>query len=54
MPNEHPTWPLQQAEVVELTDDLVPASGVVPVGPPLRALFSPGVQARFGRPTALR
>lgn len=54
VPNEHPTWPLRQAEVVELTDDLVPASGVVPVGPPLRALFSPGVQARFGRPTALR
>ena len=54
VPNEHPTWPLQQAEVVELTDDLVPASGVVPVGPPLRALFSPGVLARFGRPTALR
>ena len=26
---------------------------VVPVGPPLRALFSPGVQARFGRPVAL-
>lgn len=54
VPNEHPTWPLRRAEVVELTDDLVPASGVVPVGPPLRALFSPGVQARFGRPTALR
>ncbi|OBJ35343.1 hypothetical protein A5630_09590 [Mycolicibacterium mucogenicum] len=54
VPNEHPTWPLRQAEVVELTDDLVPASGAVPVGPPLRALFSPGVQARFGRPTALR
>ncbi|WP_071286715.1 YqjF family protein [Mycolicibacterium llatzerense] len=54
VPNEHPTWPLWQAELIELTDDLVPASGVVPVGPPLRALFSPGVQARFGRPTALR
>ncbi|SHV46571.1 Uncharacterized conserved protein [Mycobacteroides abscessus subsp. abscessus] len=53
VPNEHPTWPLRQAEVVELTDDLVPASGVVPVGPPLRALFSPGVLARFGRPVAL-
>jgi len=54
VPNEHPAWPLRQAELVELTDDLVPASGVVPVGPPLRALFSPGVRARFGRPTALR
>ncbi|MUL77699.1 YqjF family protein [Mycolicibacterium sp. CBMA 226] len=53
IPNEHPTWPLQQAEVVELHDDLVPASGVAPVGPPLRALFSPGVRARFGRPVAL-
>lgn len=54
VPNEHPTWPLQQAELVELHDDLVPASGVVPVGPPLRALFSPGVPARFGRPIAVR
>jgi uncharacterized protein len=53
IPNEHPTWPLQHAELVELHDDLVPASGVAPVGPPLRALFSPGVRARFGRPVAL-
>jgi uncharacterized protein YqjF (DUF2071 family) len=54
VPNEHPAWPLRQAELVELTDDLVSAGGVVPVGPPLRALFSPGVRARFGRPVALR
>ena len=53
VPNEHPAWPLRRAELVELNDDLVPASGVVPAGPPLRALFSPGVPARFGRPVVL-
>ena len=53
VPNEHATWPLHTAEVIALQDDLVAAGGVVPAGPPLRALFSPGVQARFGRPVAI-
>lgn len=50
VPNEHATWPLRAADVEELDDDLVSAAGVTPVGPPLRALWSPGVHARFGRP----
>jgi uncharacterized protein len=50
VPNEHETWPVRAAEVVELDDELVGASGARPAGPPLRALFSPGVHARFGRP----
>lgn len=50
MPNEHATWPLQAAEVAELDDDLVAAAGVDVAGPPLRALFTEGVYARFGRP----
>ncbi len=50
MPNEHETWPLRAAEVVDLEDELVSASGALTVGPPLRALFSPGVRTRFGRP----
>jgi uncharacterized protein len=50
VPNEHETWPLRAAEVIGLEDDLVAASGVEPAGPPLRALFSPGVHTRFGRP----
>lgn len=50
MPNEHATWPLQAAEITELDDDLVAAAGVDVAGAPLRALFTAGVHARFGRP----
>jgi uncharacterized protein YqjF (DUF2071 family) len=50
VPNEHEPWPLRAAEVVELDDDLLPASGVVTAGDRLPALFSDGTQARFGRP----
>jgi uncharacterized protein YqjF (DUF2071 family) len=53
VPNEHGPWPLRAAEIVELDDDLLFASGVAPAGEPLRALFSPGVHTRFGRPTAV-
>lgn len=50
-PNEHVTWPLHEANVVALDDDLVPAAGVATAGEPLRALYSAGVHARFGRPS---
>jgi len=50
VPNEHDPWPLRAAHIRELDDDLLPASGVRPAGKPLRALFSPGVRTRFGRP----
>ncbi|MCB0947843.1 MAG: DUF2071 domain-containing protein [Mycobacterium sp.] len=50
LPNEHAIWPLRTAEIVELDDDLVAAAGISGTGPRLRALFSPGVHARFGRP----
>ncbi|RDH77796.1 hypothetical protein DVS77_14775 [Mycolicibacterium moriokaense] len=50
VPNEHRPWPLRSAEVVECDDELMAAAGVEVAGDPLRALFSPGVQARFGRP----
>jgi uncharacterized protein YqjF (DUF2071 family) len=53
VPNEHDPWPLRAAEILELDDDLLAASGVVPSGEPLRAVFSNGVHARFGRPSAL-
>ncbi len=53
IPNAHEPWPLHSAEILELDDDLVPASGARPAGAPLRALFSPGVRARFGRPTVV-
>ncbi len=51
VPNEHEAWPLYAATVVELADDLLAASGVTPSGPRLRALWSPGVATRFGRPS---
>lgn len=51
VPNEHEAWPLYAAGVVDLADDLLGASGVTPSGPRLRALWSPGVATRFGRPS---
>ena len=54
VPNEHEPWPLRAATIVELDDDLLTASGIQPTGEPLRALFSPGVRTRFGRPALVR
>ncbi len=53
VPNSHGPWPLHEASVLELRDDLLAASGVVPCGPRLRALWSPGVRTRFGLPITL-
>ena len=53
VPNEHGPWPVRAAEILELDDELLAAGGVDTAGDPLRALFSPGVHARFGRPTAV-
>lgn len=49
VPNEHDTWPLHAAEIVEFDDEVRDASGVRPAGPRLRALYSPGMRTRFGR-----
>lgn len=54
VPNEHPTWTLRSAEILELDDDLVAAAGVEPAGDRIRALFSPGVHAQFGRPVGVK
>ncbi len=54
VPNEHGPWPLRSAEVVGLDDDLLEAGGVAVAGDRLRALFSPGVHARFGRPSSVK
>jgi uncharacterized protein len=51
VPNEHGEWPLREAQILDLDDDLLAASGVDVVGERMRALYSPGVHARFGRPT---
>ncbi|WP_156661145.1 YqjF family protein [Mycobacterium sp. 852002-51163_SCH5372311] len=54
VPNEHAPWSFRAAEIIELHDDLLSASGVEPTGAPLRALFSPGVRTRFGRRCLVR
>lgn len=54
LPNEHATWPLRSAEIVDLASDLVSAAGVTVAGPQLRALYSPGVHARFGAPSKVQ
>lgn len=51
VPNEHEPWPLRSATILEIYDELLAASGVRTAGEPLRALYSPGVHTRFGRPT---
>ncbi|WNG90235.1 DUF2071 domain-containing protein [Mycobacterium sp. ITM-2016-00317] len=54
VPISHPAWPLRTAEIADLRDELVAGAGVECAGPRLRALFSPGVPVRFGRPSPLR
>jgi uncharacterized protein YqjF (DUF2071 family) len=50
---EHGPWPLHDAELAACDTDLLASSGLPPVaGPPISALFSPGVDgARLGPPT---
>jgi uncharacterized protein YqjF (DUF2071 family) len=54
VPTVHEPWPLRAAEIVELDDDLLGASNAPPAGPRLRAIYSPGVRARFGRPVLVQ
>lgn len=54
-PNAHGPWPLHEAELLALDDGLAAAAGfTLAPRPDLRALWSPGVRTRFGRPTRLR
>ena len=54
LPNVHPQWPLQRAELLGLDDGLIPAAGLPkPAGPPVSVLYSPGVDVRFGTPSSL-
>jgi uncharacterized protein YqjF (DUF2071 family) len=55
LPNEHPTWPLHRAELLDLDDELIPAAGLPrPPGEPVSVLYSPGVAVRFGTPSTVR
>jgi uncharacterized protein YqjF (DUF2071 family) len=50
VPNEHPTWPLHRAELLDLGDHLLVAAGFsVADTPPVSVLCTPGW--RFGWPT---
>jgi uncharacterized protein YqjF (DUF2071 family) len=54
MPNDHPQWPLHRAELLTLTDTLVPATGLPPfTRRPDSVLYSPGVPVTFGTPDKL-
>ena len=52
VPNEHPVWPLRNAEVLELDDGLVASVGLGDLArrPPDHVAFSDGVPVRFGMP----
>lgn len=51
LPNEHPTWALYRAELVERSGDIVAATGLQePTEPPVSVLYSPGVPVKFGPP----
>ena len=47
-PNEHPAWPLHEAEVLSWDENLTEAAGLPVSGPPDSVLWSPGVDVRFG------
>jgi uncharacterized protein len=49
--NAHPQWPLHRARLLDLSEDLIAATGLpAPAGEPASVLYSPGVHARFGIP----
>lgn len=52
-PVAHEPWPLYEAELLDLSDDLLPSHGLPrPIGQP-HVLWSPGVRVRIGRPQVL-
>ncbi|WP_423921580.1 YqjF family protein [Frigoribacterium sp. 2-23] len=53
-PNNHPTWSLHRAELLELDDELLAATGFEGLAetPPDSVLYSPGVSTRFARPAS--
>ena len=53
VPNTHSPWPLFQARMTDLEDQLIAAAGITVSGPPESVLFSPGVRTQFGQPRVL-
>ena len=56
IPNTHPTWPLQDAELVEFDDGLMASVGLPELRErqPDHLAFSPGVHTEFGFPSSAR
>jgi uncharacterized protein YqjF (DUF2071 family) len=56
VPNQHETWPLRVATLLDLDDQLVASAGLPGVTdrPPDSVLWSAGVRARFGMPILQR
>ncbi len=52
IPNQHEPWPLQDAELLELDDQLMASVGLPELAarPPDHIAFSPGVHTEFGWP----
>ena len=52
VPNHHAPWPMHDAEVLELDDELVASAGLpgLSTRPPDHLAFSPGVRTVFGLP----
>lgn len=51
LPNEHPRWPLHQATLLHLAEDLIVAAGLPPpAGAPVSVLYSPGIPVRMALP----
>ncbi|WP_245155856.1 DUF2071 domain-containing protein [Nocardioides sp. 503] len=55
VPNTHGPWPLHEARLTHLDDQLVASAGLPGLtdGPPDSVLFSPGVRTTFGLPQRL-
>lgn len=54
LPNEHPPLPLHRAELTELDDALIGATGLPkPTRPPDSVVYSPGVPVTFGGPESI-
>ena len=51
VPNEHPAWILQHAQLLDLDETLIAAAGLPsPASAPVSVLYSSGVPVTFGRP----
>jgi uncharacterized protein len=54
-PNEHEAWPLREAELLAISDELIDAAGLQVSGPPpVPVRFTTGVRTVFGWPHSIQ